>query len=196
MQGSYHIEMLSDCTLEDCRIFGETCSAPGNLITCFLSFQGILLNWTKGFKATDCEGEDVVYLLREGIKRREVIFLLVLLSFSPPTSPSPLDLTDVLGQAGSFSQGLCALRNGAVPSVLHRKCLPCSITLQQVQIQQPPTPCGSAGSDAGIYPDHHRGWSRECVVDMGGFSHQTEIAVQNELPWGFWFIACVFSPDF
>uniref|UniRef100_A0A803TJ67 hexokinase n=1 Tax=Anolis carolinensis TaxID=28377 RepID=A0A803TJ67_ANOCA len=32
---------------------------------------GILLNWTKGFKATDCEGEDVVYLLREGIKRRE-----------------------------------------------------------------------------------------------------------------------------
>uniref|UniRef100_A0A674IE67 Hexokinase-2 n=1 Tax=Terrapene triunguis TaxID=2587831 RepID=A0A674IE67_9SAUR len=32
---------------------------------------GILLNWTKGFKATDCEGEDVVYLLREGIRRRE-----------------------------------------------------------------------------------------------------------------------------
>ncbi|NXG67352.1 HXK1 protein, partial [Hemiprocne comata] len=37
---------------------------------------GILLNWTKGFKATDCEGEDVVYLLREGIKRREASFLL------------------------------------------------------------------------------------------------------------------------
>ncbi|KAG7333852.1 hypothetical protein KOW79_002259 [Hemibagrus wyckioides] len=32
---------------------------------------GILVNWTKGFKATDCEGEDVVNLLREGIKRRE-----------------------------------------------------------------------------------------------------------------------------
>ncbi|XP_067092226.1 hexokinase-1-like isoform X2 [Osmerus mordax] len=32
---------------------------------------GILLTWTKGFKATDCEGEDVVGLLREGIKRRE-----------------------------------------------------------------------------------------------------------------------------
>ncbi|XP_062375461.1 hexokinase-1-like [Sardina pilchardus] len=32
---------------------------------------GILVNWTKGFKATDCEGEDVVGLLREGIKRRE-----------------------------------------------------------------------------------------------------------------------------
>lgn len=34
--------------------------------------QGILLTWTKGFKATDCEGEDVVGLLREAIKRREV----------------------------------------------------------------------------------------------------------------------------
>uniref|UniRef100_A0A8D2ZSG4 Hexokinase-2 n=1 Tax=Scophthalmus maximus TaxID=52904 RepID=A0A8D2ZSG4_SCOMX len=32
---------------------------------------GILLTWTKGFKATDCEGEDVVGLLREAIKRRE-----------------------------------------------------------------------------------------------------------------------------
>ncbi|XP_043912214.1 hexokinase-1 [Protopterus annectens] len=32
---------------------------------------GILLKWTKGFKATDCEGEDVVGLLREAIKRRE-----------------------------------------------------------------------------------------------------------------------------
>lgn len=32
---------------------------------------GLLVNWTKGFKATDCEGEDVVGLLREGIKRRE-----------------------------------------------------------------------------------------------------------------------------
>lgn len=30
------------------------------------------MTWTKGFKATDCEGEDVVGLLREGIKRREV----------------------------------------------------------------------------------------------------------------------------
>uniref|UniRef100_A0A9J7Y1Z0 hexokinase n=1 Tax=Cyprinus carpio carpio TaxID=630221 RepID=A0A9J7Y1Z0_CYPCA len=32
---------------------------------------GILVNWTKGFKATDCEGEDVVSLLRDAIKRRE-----------------------------------------------------------------------------------------------------------------------------
>ncbi|KAL0964685.1 hypothetical protein UPYG_G00327550 [Umbra pygmaea] len=33
--------------------------------------EGILVTWTKGFKATDCEGEDVVGLLREAIKRRE-----------------------------------------------------------------------------------------------------------------------------
>ncbi|XP_029950144.1 hexokinase-1-like isoform X2 [Salarias fasciatus] len=33
---------------------------------------GILVTWTKGFKATDCEGEDVVELLREAIKRKEV----------------------------------------------------------------------------------------------------------------------------
>ncbi|XP_012679789.2 hexokinase-1 isoform X1 [Clupea harengus] len=32
---------------------------------------GRLVTWTKGFKATDCEGEDVVELLREGIKRKE-----------------------------------------------------------------------------------------------------------------------------
>ncbi|KAE8297136.1 Hexokinase-1 [Larimichthys crocea] len=32
---------------------------------------GILVTWTKGFKATDCEGENVVGLLREAIKRRE-----------------------------------------------------------------------------------------------------------------------------
>ncbi|KAK1891085.1 Hexokinase-1 [Dissostichus eleginoides] len=32
---------------------------------------GILVTWTKGFKATDCEGENVVGLLRDAIKRRE-----------------------------------------------------------------------------------------------------------------------------
>ncbi|XP_076981181.1 hexokinase HKDC1 [Tamandua tetradactyla] len=32
--------------------------------------KGMLIEWTKGFKATDCEGEDVVDLLREAIKRR------------------------------------------------------------------------------------------------------------------------------
>uniref|UniRef100_A0A672ZFR3 hexokinase n=1 Tax=Sphaeramia orbicularis TaxID=375764 RepID=A0A672ZFR3_9TELE len=33
---------------------------------------GTLLTWTKGFKATDCEGHDVVNMLREAIKRRNV----------------------------------------------------------------------------------------------------------------------------
>lgn len=30
------------------------------------------MSWTKGFKATDCEGHDVVEMLREAIKRRNV----------------------------------------------------------------------------------------------------------------------------
>ncbi|MGH0185832.1 UNVERIFIED_CONTAM: hypothetical protein FKN15_018836 [Acipenser sinensis] len=33
--------------------------------------EGILLKWTKGFKATGCEGEDVVRLLKDAIHRRE-----------------------------------------------------------------------------------------------------------------------------
>ncbi|XP_004427096.1 PREDICTED: hexokinase-1 isoform X1 [Ceratotherium simum simum] len=32
---------------------------------------GILITWTKGFKATDCVGQDVVTLLRDAVKRRE-----------------------------------------------------------------------------------------------------------------------------
>ncbi|TKS70013.1 putative hexokinase HKDC1 [Collichthys lucidus] len=32
--------------------------------------EGTLVSWTKGYKATDCEGHDVVSLLREAIKRR------------------------------------------------------------------------------------------------------------------------------
>jgi hypothetical protein len=39
---------------------------------CFIYFQSILLKWTKGFKASGCEGEDVVTLLKEAIRRREV----------------------------------------------------------------------------------------------------------------------------
>lgn len=31
-----------------------------------------MITWTKGFKATDCVGNDVATLLREAIKRREV----------------------------------------------------------------------------------------------------------------------------
>lgn len=47
-----------------------------------LLFQGILITWTKGFKATDCVGHDVATLLRDAVKRREVtmtkLFLNVL----------------------------------------------------------------------------------------------------------------------
>ncbi|KAM5217240.1 hexokinase-3 isoform 3-T3 [Hipposideros larvatus] len=39
--------------------------------------QGILLNWTKGFNASDCEGQDVVCLLREAIWRRQAVELNV-----------------------------------------------------------------------------------------------------------------------
>lgn len=38
-----------------------------------LSFvQGILLKWTKGFKASDCEGKDVVKLLKDAVHRKQV----------------------------------------------------------------------------------------------------------------------------
>ena len=47
--------------------------------------QGILITWTKGFKATDCVGHDVATLLREAIKRREVtikrMFLKIFTAF-------------------------------------------------------------------------------------------------------------------
>ncbi|XP_070402484.1 hexokinase-2 isoform X1 [Nothobranchius furzeri] len=33
--------------------------------------EGILLKWTKGFKASDCEGKDVVMLLKEAIQRKQ-----------------------------------------------------------------------------------------------------------------------------
>ncbi|XP_069756964.1 hexokinase-1-like isoform X3 [Narcine bancroftii] len=43
--------------------------------------EGILVNWTKGFKATEVEGEDIVTLLKEAIKRHgemdlEIVALL------------------------------------------------------------------------------------------------------------------------
>lgn len=44
----------------------------------FLYFpQGILLNWTKGFKASGAEGNNVVGLLRDAIKRRGVSLILL-----------------------------------------------------------------------------------------------------------------------
>ncbi|XP_036920331.1 hexokinase-3 isoform X2 [Sturnira hondurensis] len=39
--------------------------------------QGILLNWTKGFNASDCEGQDVVGLLRQAIVRKQAVKLNV-----------------------------------------------------------------------------------------------------------------------
>ncbi|XP_004460065.2 hexokinase-3 [Dasypus novemcinctus] len=39
--------------------------------------QGILLSWTKGFNASDCEGRDVVWLLRDAIGRRQAVELNV-----------------------------------------------------------------------------------------------------------------------
>ncbi|XP_047448038.1 hexokinase-2 isoform X2 [Mugil cephalus] len=33
--------------------------------------QGILLKWTKGFKASGCEGQDVVTLLKEAVRRKQ-----------------------------------------------------------------------------------------------------------------------------
>lgn len=38
----------------------------------FGSPQGILLKWTKGFKASGCEGQDVIMLLKEAVCRRKV----------------------------------------------------------------------------------------------------------------------------
>lgn len=43
-------------------------SSPSHLVP----RQGILLNWTKGFNASDCEGQDVVGLLRQAIVRKQV----------------------------------------------------------------------------------------------------------------------------
>lgn len=37
--------------------------------------QSVLLSWTKGFKASGVEGEDVVELLRQAIKKRGVSYL-------------------------------------------------------------------------------------------------------------------------
>ncbi|CAN9513563.1 unnamed protein product [Ophioblennius macclurei] len=33
--------------------------------------QGVLLKWTKGFKASGCEGQDVVMLLKEAVRRKQ-----------------------------------------------------------------------------------------------------------------------------
>lgn len=47
--------------------------------------QGILLNWTKGFKASGAEGNNVVGLLRDAIKRRGVRILYIFFSYNTYT---------------------------------------------------------------------------------------------------------------
>uniref|UniRef100_A0A671VW83 hexokinase n=1 Tax=Sparus aurata TaxID=8175 RepID=A0A671VW83_SPAAU len=63
MQGTGEEVTLLSLVSFVCEMF------PTKRLSCAL--QGILVTWTKGFKATDCEGEDVVELLRDAIKRKE-----------------------------------------------------------------------------------------------------------------------------
>ncbi|MED6263912.1 Hexokinase-2 [Characodon lateralis] len=49
--------------------------------------EGILLKWTKGFKASGCEGKDVVMLLKEAVQRKKLIQLV---QDSPAELPSNL----------------------------------------------------------------------------------------------------------
>uniref|UniRef100_A0A8C2DMM0 Hexokinase-2 n=1 Tax=Cyprinus carpio TaxID=7962 RepID=A0A8C2DMM0_CYPCA len=44
---------------------------PSSLYSHLSSSQGILIKWTKGFKASGCEGEDVATLLKDAIHRSE-----------------------------------------------------------------------------------------------------------------------------
>lgn len=53
------------------RIWGWP-SCTHSSISVLPLLQGILLNWTKGFKASGAEGNNVVGLLRDAIKRRGV----------------------------------------------------------------------------------------------------------------------------
>uniref|UniRef100_A0A672IN43 Hexokinase-2 n=1 Tax=Salarias fasciatus TaxID=181472 RepID=A0A672IN43_SALFA len=55
---------------------GEECAEALSLTHtfnyyCCLSSKGILLKWTKGFKASGCEGKDVVTLLKEAVRRKQ-----------------------------------------------------------------------------------------------------------------------------
>lgn len=76
-----------------------------------LLFQGTLVGWTKGFKATDCEGEDVVDMLREAIRRRNVsssflLFLVYLMHTLSSFGTLLLIVTYLLGvRLGHCSSG-------------------------------------------------------------------------------------------
>ncbi|XP_063580588.1 hexokinase-3 isoform X2 [Pongo abelii] len=91
--------------------------------------QGILLNWTKGFNASDCEGRDVVSLLREAITRRQ--------------EPAPTPATwrsSGMWRACLGTQAACASTWSGAP--LGTMALwPCSApALMQVWTRRPSTP--------------------------------------------------------
>lgn len=48
---------------------------PMNVV--YLCPQSILIRWTKGFKCSGVEGEDVVKLLKEAVRRRGVNMLFI-----------------------------------------------------------------------------------------------------------------------
>lgn len=50
----------------------DTCAKVICHMIVFIPPQGILLKWTKGFKASGCEGQDVIMLLKEAVCRRKV----------------------------------------------------------------------------------------------------------------------------
>lgn len=72
-QGSLAVNSQQSFTQEGGNfVFFSTWLITQDFLAPFL-FQGILITWTKGFKATDCVGHDVATLLRDAIKRREVM---------------------------------------------------------------------------------------------------------------------------
>uniref|UniRef100_A0A8C0STV7 hexokinase n=2 Tax=Canis lupus familiaris TaxID=9615 RepID=A0A8C0STV7_CANLF len=68
--------LLVRVTAEGVKITNQIYSIPENVAQ-GSGQQGILLNWTKGFSASDCEGQDIVCLLREAIGRRQAVELNV-----------------------------------------------------------------------------------------------------------------------
>lgn len=62
----------------------KACSLPNH--------QGILLNWTKGFKASGAEGNNIVGLLRDAVKRRGVGGPPTV-QRSTPTTPIPTPMS-------------------------------------------------------------------------------------------------------
>ncbi|XP_043925231.1 hexokinase-3 [Protopterus annectens] len=83
MQGSGTklFDHIVDCIIDFVKKQGKMgCRLPLGFTFSFPCRQtgldkGILITWTKGFNATECEGKDVVMLLREAIKRKQGVEL-------------------------------------------------------------------------------------------------------------------------